>query len=75
MMPLLPENFHDMPVYYASGVYWYNDDNSVKGDEYMGIYLSKLRILESQYSSYITDPVLDDGGGRDLVNPNLTISL
>lgn len=74
-MPLLPEFAHDMPAFYASGIYWYNNDNSVKGDKYMAIRDRKMHILETQFDSETTDVVLDDGDGRTVENPNLFVSL
>jgi len=74
-MPLMPENFHDMPVYKAAAVYWYNNDDVGRADRYMVIYDRKQETLTSQYSSESTDPVLEEGGeGRRIINPNLTIS-
>lgn len=74
-MPLLPEAFHDMPVYKAASVYWYNNDDSIKGQLYEGIYERKKKTLFEQYDSETTDVVLDDGREHHTINPNLRISL
>ena len=83
-MPLLPEDFQDMPWLFAAGMYW-----SKETDKRANFFLSthgvsggygrpatgKVKDLISAYSSPTTDMVLDDGGEHDIINPNLTISI
>ena len=72
-MPLLPENFHDMIVYGAASVYWYNNEDTIRGDRYAAIRERKLHNLVTQYSSETTDPILDEGEERPILNSNLTV--
>ena len=77
-MPLLPEAFHDMPVFKAAATHWYNNEDSVKGDKYNAIYTDKRKTLFEHYDSETTDVVLDDGlhhHGDHHHNPNLYLTL
>lgn len=83
-MPLLPEAFHDLPWMQAAGDYWAKEsdkratfffnkhgESGSAGRAATG----KIRELIGAYSSPTTDMVLDDGGDRDILNPNLTITM
>lgn len=75
-MPLLPEAFHDTPVWKAASDYWYKEGDMTRGKTYENKYDNDVKALVSQYSSFVTDPVLAEGlEGPDLINPNLTVSL
>lgn len=75
-MPILPENFHDLPVWGAAANYWYNNGDVRRGDSYTKKFETGQKTLITQYTSFITDPVLEEGlEGRDLINPNLTITI
>lgn len=83
-MPLLPEAFHDMPWLWAAGTYWQKEADS-RGENYLAqhgiigsgstISTGRVKLLEATWSSPTTDLVIDDGGGDEAINPNLTISL
>ena len=76
-IPILPEEFHDTPVYKAAATYWYEEGDTTRGDKYMEKYKSDVAVLLTQKLATVSDPVLDEGiyGGMDMINPNLTISL
>ncbi len=75
-MPILPEAFHDTPVWKAASDYWYKEGDMSRGKSYENKYDRDVKDLIAQYSSYITDPVLEEGlQGPKIINPNLTISL
>ena len=74
-MPLLPEAFHDTPAFKAAATYWYTEGDTKRGDAFMKKYTADITDLETDYTAFITDPVVDDGGEFAMINPNLTISL
>jgi hypothetical protein len=75
-MPLLPENFHDLPWIKAAADYWYKEADTRRGDSFQKQYDSKIEILNTKYTAQITDLVLDEGyNKRDIINPNLTVNL
>lgn len=75
-MPILPEAFHDLPVYQAVEVFYSSINPDAKraeiykrkGDELM----AKLRY---DYGTKTTDPSLHDNYPRPIGNPNLFITL
>lgn len=83
-MPLLPENFHDLPWIYAAGNYWMKESDKRAGG-FLTMHgdfpapgrsaTGKLKALIDGYANVSTDLVIDDGGVVDMINPNLTISL
>jgi len=77
-MPILPEAFHDTPVYYAASIYWDKEGDAKRASRYMEKYDRDVKTLESQYTSFVTDPVLQeasDGDSEYIINPNLTVEL
>lgn len=74
-MPLLPETFHDTPVYKAAATYWYRAGERAKGDAYMETHKSQLAELLLQWSDRSTNMVLDDGDDTPIGNPNLFVTL
>lgn len=83
-MPLLPEEFHEMPWDYAAGMYWMKENDTRAAGLFekhgmigSGGFLStgRVRALENAWASSTTDMVLDDGTEEGIINPNLTISL
>lgn len=75
-MPLLPEAFHDTPVWKAASDYWYKEGDVNRGKSFESKYDRNVQDLLAQYSSFVTDPVLDEGlGGGGIINPNLTVTL
>lgn len=75
-MPLLPETYHDLPVYGAVATYWAMNGNFNKAKYYNAMYDKGLSSLISQHSSPTSDMVLDEGiNSGEIINPNLTINL
>jgi len=74
-IPLLPEPFHDLPVFKAAETYWYLNSEPTKGDMYKRKYADGLAALIEQYGSPATDLVLDDGERYQVENPNLFVTL
>jgi hypothetical protein len=74
-VPLLPEVFHDLPVYLAAATYWDKEGDVKRATSYRNKYERDKIVLETRYGSYLTNPVIDDGEDEPMVNPNLTISL
>lgn len=73
-MPLLPEAFQDTPVWKAASDYWYKEGDVNRGKSFENKYDRDVKDLIAQYTSYVTDPVLEEGvGGRPIINNNLTI--
>ncbi len=73
-LPLLPDGFQDLPWILAAADYW-DKEADPRGDKYREQAADSFRNLERQYGSGITDLVLDEGIGRTIINPNLTIRL
>ena len=73
-MPLLPDGFHDLPWILAAADYWEKELDE-RGALYRSQAADSFKNLERQYGSGITDLVLDEGIGRTIINPNLTIRL
>ena len=74
MMPLLPENFHALPVYRAAATYWDKEGNFNKATKFENRYNTQLDLLKN-YTDETSDLVLDEGGDEELINPNLTLNL
>lgn len=74
-MSLLPEAFHDLPIFKAAETYWDVNNNPKKTAIFSQKYKEGIAALIEQYGTPITDMVIDDGEGRGPINPNLVISL
>ena len=74
-MPILPEDFHDLPVFKAAETYWNMEGNFVKAATFAKAYSEGLQTLVNQYKSPISDLVIDDGSREDFINPNILISI
>lgn len=74
-MWLLPEDFQDLPVYAAAASYWLKESDAKRASGFQEMYENKLKALKEQRNAPITDLVMDDGINRQIINPNLTISL
>ena len=72
-MPILPEAFHDLPVFSAAEEYWALAGNAAKTAFYAGKKKDKMAEFISNYKTNVNDPVIDDGDkDTDLgQNPNL----
>lgn len=73
-MPLLPEAFHDLLPIYASYRYW-SKEADARANEYEKMYKEGVSDLFRAYGYADLSMVIDDGGEREIINPNLTISL
>ena len=83
-MPLLPEAYHDLPWLYASGVYWEKESDD-RGPAMLarhgsfgengGLPTGRIKQLVTAWSSPNTSMVIDDGDDREIINPNLTVTL
>lgn len=74
-MSLLPQGTEAAPVWKAAADYWYKEDDSTRGDKFMANYDRAVKVILASRRSPVTDFVLDDGSGREIINPNLTVSL
>lgn len=72
-MPLLPEDFHDLPWLYAAYTYWHKETDP-RADDLKKRYNEGLASLITKWSSPINDYVIDDGSDKTLENPNLFIT-
>lgn len=73
--PLLPEEFHDTPVYKAAANYWYKESDIERGDSFMKKYDADIDVIKKMKTGPMTDLVIDDGANATILNPNLTVSL
>jgi hypothetical protein len=76
-MSVLPENYHIMPVYWATANYWrLNGNNIPKAEQYEKLYDGKLKTFERDWGEKNTSPKLDNGiMETPTLNPNLTVTL
>ena len=76
-MPVLPENYHIMPVYWGAANYWrLNGNNIPKAEQYEKLYEVKLKTFERDWGEKNTSPKLDGGiYEQPVINPNLTVTL
>jgi len=76
-VPILPEAFHETPVWKAASDYWFQEGDDRRGLSFARKYEEGVKLLDTQYTAFITDPVLDEGiwGETDIINNNLTVSL
>lgn len=74
-MMILPEPFHDLPIWKAAATYWALNRDDAREAQYTKRYDEALKAMLTQYDSLITDPVVDDGIQRIMLNPNLTVFL
>lgn len=83
-MPLLPESFQDLPWIYATGTYWqkeadkraqgYFDQHGSSGEGGRPP-TGRVKELINAWSSATSDMVIESGDEREIINPNLIISL
>lgn len=78
-MPILPEEYHDTPVFRAAATYWLRKKDSNTAQNYMAKYEADKAALITQRTAPITDLVVDAGwDDADLLlntNPNLYVNL
>jgi len=74
-MPILPETYHNVPVWKAAQIFWTmkgKDENRATMFETM--YKEGLQRLIADHGSKTSSPVIEDGR-EGIINPNLTIWL
>lgn len=75
-MPPLPDGFHELPVYGALAKYFSSvNPNTERRNLYKQEYNELMLQLEKGWSAPDSSMVLDDGYGREMVNPNLHVRL
>lgn len=76
-MPILPEEFHDLPVYRGCEIYFTSIQPDVqKAGLYKRLYQEGFARLKSEHGSKSTSPVTDYGVGEiTIANPNLQVTL
>jgi hypothetical protein len=74
-MPLLPEEFHDTPVFKAAATYWYKEGDIKRADSFMEKYKDDMEVIKKMKTGPVTDFVVDNGTDGQVLNPNLTIML
>jgi hypothetical protein len=76
-MPLLPETFHRTIVLPAVALYWEKEGDMKRANAFRSQYVEDVGVLTREYSSEISDPVLEQSiySDGDIINPNLTIEL
>lgn len=74
-MPLLPEEFHDTPVYKAAATYWFKEGDIERAKAFMSKYTDDMGVIEKMKTGPITDFVIDNGTDGQVLNPNLTIMM
>lgn len=72
-MPLLPEDYQDIPVYFAASVYWQTRDEA-RYQSFLDNYKYKYNDFFKAYASKTSSIILDTGKPQTLINPNLTIT-
>jgi len=71
-MPILPEEYHNLPVYKAAQIYWATRDET-RADRFKRLHDEGLLKLKRDHGNRSTDMSVDDE--HDFVNPNLLITL
>lgn len=74
-MPLLPEEFHDLPVYEAVGNYFMKEGDFAQGDRFEKKFQQRLADLRREHGNRSTNVVVDSGQDYTMQNPNLYIRL
>lgn len=72
-MPLLPEEYQDIPVYFAASVYWQTRDEQ-RYQQFLDNYRYKHNDFLKDYRLKSSSVILDIGKPQTLINPNLTIT-
>lgn len=73
-MPILPESFHDLPVYYAVMMYYtYKNTDFKKERDFAQLWVSGLKDLEAYSGNRSSSVLIEDE--REINNPNLYLTL
>ncbi len=73
-MSLLPEEYHNLPIYKAVEIYWSTRDLS-RSAKYEGLYNNGLEKLKKDHGNRSNDMSVGDEDQEELINPNLLVSL
>lgn len=73
-MSPLPETYHELPILKAAEKYW-GPKSDQRAKDFKQQYMELLQQMIDDHSSKTNSPVIDDGSGVNIINPNLTISL
>lgn len=74
-MPVLPEAFHDMPVYDAASVFYSSiNPDPTRAGTYKGVADGLFKRLKEDYGNKSTDPTIRDSTQQRILNPNLFIT-
>jgi hypothetical protein len=71
---LMPEQYQDLPMYWALGLY-FNLPDPVKAKEYKDLYREGYSEMKIDYSVENVSCVIDDGDDNYQNNPNLFLTL
>jgi hypothetical protein len=73
---LLPENFHQLPVYGAAEVYFTSiKPNQNMANMYKGLYTQGVLQLQREHGQVTSDVKIEEDDGSAMENPNLFITL
>lgn len=72
-VPLFPENYQMLPVWYAVAEYWDQNEDTGRAEVYRKKYNDKLTEMIKEFGDPTSGVVLDYGRTRRINNPNLFI--
>jgi hypothetical protein len=72
-MPLIPEDFHLLPAYWAIAEYW-DENDETRSKQYKQRYSDLMGLLTKEHLSPSSGVRLNVNSGRTLTNPNLYIT-
>lgn len=73
-VPELPENYQQMPVWYALSEYWDTNDDENRATKYSNKYNELMVQMKGEFLSASDGVVIDYGRRRAIANPNLFIT-
>ena len=73
-VPALPVGHEVIPVYKAASMYWDKEDDPSRASRFYDMYVEKVADLKKEHLNVSSNPVMDNGSYKDIINPNLTIT-
>lgn len=74
-MPILPEAYHDLPVYEAAYIFYSSiNPDATRAQTYRGLADHLFARLKEDYGSKTLDPTIRDSTAQRILNPNLFIT-
>lgn len=70
----LPEEYHMLPIYKAVALYWMPKDEK-RYISFLEMYNQMMTQFRQEYSKETTSPVIDDGGSKTILNPNIFVEI